>query len=572
MNNHNKYFDTLIPIVIGIAGHRDLRPDDIPGLEQKVVDILGQIKAQYPDSPIMLLSSLAEGADCLVARVALSQGHRLVAPLPIAPGEYRQDFAEASSLKEFNDLLTRAGSWFVTGGNTECPKLSREDQYAAAGEYIAGHCHILIALWDGVYTGKPAGTSQVVSCRLGIGLKQKRKRFLEADDIGLVYHILTPRQSNPAPDGQPLALKILSPEVRQGSTGFQEILNKTLTRIDEFNRNVEKCGSKTENAMKISRQYLFPALDDPGTLEFAGKIGRRFAAADVISQHFQKRRHQTLQLIFLTFVLAFGLLEFYEYFNSSLLAHQHWAPWLLPGYIALLGIAYLIFVHANGRHYQDNHLDYRALAEGLRVQLFWKLVGLPNRVFDHYLSKHSGEMLWLRDALKAWSVDLAGGGEAGPDMGSIRTVRDNWVLDQLKYYRRAEKRSHHKMERMEAAVNAFFVLAVLLAGAMFVFNHQIHGHAAMHGAMGYAISISFALAAAIGGYSQKMVYAEQTKAFARMVLLFDQAAAELEILIKAEDHRGIGELLRELGQEALSENADWLLLHRSRPLEVPKGG
>ena len=31
------------------------------------------------------------------------------------------------------------------------------------------------------------------------------------------------------------------------------------------------------------------------------------------------------------------------------------------------------------------------------------------------------------------------------------------------------------------------------------------------------------------------------------------------------------ELLIELGKEALGENGDWMLLHRERPLEVPKG-
>jgi len=30
-------------------------------------------------------------------------------------------------------------------------------------------------------------------------------------------------------------------------------------------------------------------------------------------------------------------------------------------------------------------------------------------------------------------------------------------------------------------------------------------------------------------------------------------------------------ILRELGEEALAENAGWLLTHRSRPIEVVKG-
>jgi uncharacterized MnhB-related membrane protein len=562
----------LIPIVIGVTGHRDLRSDDVIGLERKVSDTLKQIKDRYPDSPVIMLSSLAEGADRLAARVALGTDCQLVVPLPIEQEEYRKDFKGPGSRKEFEELLSKASHWFVASGERNKGRASREEFYRAAGEYIAGHSHILIALWDGVVTGKPAGTSSIVAARMGKEVRKERRKFLEADDSGVVYHILTPRQSNPAPSGQALTLNILSPESREGTTARGEKLEQSLKRIDEFNRNSIKHEHQSLEARRISRGYLLPGLDGPDAPEYARSIGDRFALADVLSQLFQKRRHQSLLLIFLTFIFAFSLLEFYEYFNDSLLAHWHYAHWLLPGYIALLGIAYMLFVHAQGRHYQDNHLDYRALAEGLRVQLFWKLAGLSHRVFDHYLGKHSGEMLWLRDALKGWSVDLAGQEGTGPDMKAIQTVRDAWVMDQLKYFRKAEKRSRHKMEKMETAVNAFFIMAVLLAAAMFVFNRQIHGHIVVHGALGYAISIAFAIAAAVGGYAQKMVYAEQTKAFARMVLLYDQAAAELDGLMKSGDRPGILALLKELGQEALAENADWLLLHRSRPLEVPKGG
>ena len=38
------------------------------------------------------------------------------------------------------------------------------------------------------------------------------------------------------------------------------------------------------------------------------------------------------------------------------------------------------------------------------------------------------------------------------------------------------------------------------------------------------------------------------------------------------DHHHASELLRELGEEALEENGDCVLLHRERPLEVPHSG
>jgi hypothetical protein len=35
--------------------------------------------------------------------------------------------------------------------------------------------------------------------------------------------------------------------------------------------------------------------------------------------------------------------------------------------------------------------------------------------------------------------------------------------------------------------------------------------------------------------------------------------------------RELTALIEELGKEALSENGDWILLHRDRPLDVPHG-
>jgi DNA repair protein RadC len=53
---------------------------------------------------------------------------------------------------------------------------------------------------------------------------------------------------------------------------------------------------------------------------------------------------------------------------------------------------------------------------------------------------------------------------------------------------------------------------------------------------------------------------------------FDDAAEALEQVLAAGDLDGAESLLREIGKEALSENSDWVMLHRSRPLEVPRGG
>ena len=52
--------------------------------------------------------------------------------------------------------------------------------------------------------------------------------------------------------------------------------------------------------------------------------------------------------------------------------------------------------------------------------------------------------------------------------------------------------------------------------------------------------------------------------------IFSRAEDSLQGLLKAGDFEESHELIKELGQEALAENGDWVLLHRERPLEVPQ--
>src|SRR6202034_4418387 len=101
-----------IPLVIGTTGHRDLRAEDLPLLEREVGAIIGRLRSEYlgggDETPIILISALAEGADRVVARAALAMGVKLIAPLPLPVDEYRRDFEPGlnpNAAAEFDQLL-----------------------------------------------------------------------------------------------------------------------------------------------------------------------------------------------------------------------------------------------------------------------------------------------------------------------------------------------------------------------------------------------------------------------------------------------------------------------------------
>ena len=98
-----------------------------------------------------------------MARVALSQGVKLVAPLPLPRAEYEKDFvhpgdpkATENSLAEFDRLLQQAAHHFelpLAAGNTAESITSygaeRDRQYLQVGADIVRQSYILLALWDG---------------------------------------------------------------------------------------------------------------------------------------------------------------------------------------------------------------------------------------------------------------------------------------------------------------------------------------------------------------------------------------------------------------------------------------
>src|SRR5689334_585716 len=201
-----------LPLVIGVTGHRDLRDEDIPRLEQEIAAIIESLRRDYlghdGETPLIILSSLAEGADRLVARVALVHGARLVAPMPMPIDEYRRDFEpglKAGNAAQFDALLAQAIAAPVvpfTPGNSlaaiRADASKREEQYRAAGLFIAQHANVLIALWDGdSATMRAGGTAEVVAFkRRGIPLDilGSARASLDASEIGPVIHVVTPRQ------------------------------------------------------------------------------------------------------------------------------------------------------------------------------------------------------------------------------------------------------------------------------------------------------------------------------------------------------------------------------------------
>jgi hypothetical protein len=588
-----------LPIVIGVTGHRDLRDQDTALLRQAVGDCLAGLRKLCPHTPMVVLSPLAEGADRLVAEVALAQGMSLVVPLPMARSAYEEDFADASdaehgtrSVAQFNDLLGRATRHFEvphmrssadSAITTHGP--ARDLLYLDAGAYVVRHCHVLIALWDGE-TADPepvGGTSQIVRYRLN-GLPEPYAQMpnpLDAAAAGPVIHVVTPRTSNRQMPADAFAVRVLLPEASLAAdTQHPASLANTavaaaLSRLDGLNRDLAQLGDEVRDGFATSRGQLIQP-DAAGGLDDAQRDTLdRYAATDVLAQHFQRRRRAVLVSLFLIAMLAVLFFEIY----AHLLPHKG----VLAMYPLTLLIGFGVLRFAQLRDFHNKHLDYRALAEGLRVQLFWQIAGLSADVSDHYLRKQRSELEWVREALRThlrlpdWGLATGQAGAASkrnPAEALRALVLPLWVSCQRRFYENAGVRDHHGMERRESweralvAVGVGIGLLIWLSPWIAPANHADTTHHVLVVFMG----LLPAVAAALSGYAERMAFGPQAKRYRWMAALYARAERRLQVALNQGHLDDAQRLVLELGNEALLENGDWVMMHRDRPPEASKVG
>jgi hypothetical protein len=462
---------------------------------------------------------------------------------------------------------------------------NRDKQYAQVGAYIARHSQVLIALWDGTETDLVGGTWQIVKFKRG-GVPEPYAppgNPLDIVDTGPVYHIVTPREKNPLPADEPFALRKKFPEgwesieSADSAESFEPAHILILNHMNAFNCDVKRLSQELEEEIKQSKEGLIPATKISMLSETACVILDQYAVADMLAIHFQKRRRWTLMALFIIAVAAVLSFEVY----AHLLRH----PLVLALYPIFLGLAVFIHRRAKREDFQNKHLDYRALAEGLRVQLFWNIAGLPDEVSDHYLRQHRTELEWIRNAIRSWNVPavhscgVAGSVEesvAAPDRVPLlkELVHDHWVEKQRQFFSKNTARDRGKLERHDRWVKWLFVLGLALAILVVVLDWVLHesgGYLRWHHWLIVAMGTAPAIAAAMEGYAEKLAFSAQAKRYQWMSALFTRASAQLQKLLSPDQLGEAQQLIRELGKEALEENGDWVIIHRGRPMKVPRG-
>lgn len=562
------------PLVIGVTGHRDLVDAELQQLEDHVEQFFLELRSRFPNSPLRLLSALAEGADRLAARVALRNEVELQVVLPMPAETYCTDFKAQDSIAEFEDLCSKAEVLELSAptdraGNGSIEGRERDLAYANAGMFISAHCHLLLALWDGRQTENVGGTAQIIYFqhydRLP-GLAESVPRtslFLTDDESDLVYHIPCSRRRSLEQYGEaaPLAEPTWytadpeHPNLEQLPNRYVRVFDRT----DEFNRDVAGYLDRRDTT-------LDSLASPPGTgnRDAAMRIGKIFSIADALADYFQSRIRFTLRSTHVLAVLT-GL-AFILYSEVSRL------NFLIFAFLIFLLTGLAVVETARKRDWHRKYLDYRVLAEGLRVQYFWAIAGVHGEgqtkfAYDNFLRQRDMELGWIRNIMRVAGT-LGDSQPNSRDDSGLQFAIDNWIGDeqhdgQLSYYR-AKSAQRSRTNRFTDLLAAFCLWSGIVIACILAFFLDAIGLAARTPLI-VLMGVLPLTAAVAETYTQRKANRELTKQYEFMEHVFSNARRRLDEALGNDERR---EVLQGLGDAALTEHAEWILIHRDRKPET----
>lgn len=473
-------------------------------------------------------------------------------------------------------------------------------------EEIKSSCWIAIAAWDGIVSDDSqvyTTVKNILSTDYSdIGDSQGYKlRFPENRPI---YQIVMPLK-NGAQEKIDYQVREIYPHlletINSGTTWFDRRNYSKLRRKDAKRKNFEanarkvkrfnkkisnydnKIDAQTKDVYDVLPWHHAKGVKLPICVEIANL---REIYYDVISMKAQgMQKIQTYALM----ILAFLGLTFFSLYSdlstgSDLFNHVFLAAYLI--FMALAYMCYWFFVKRVNVH--KDYLEFRALAEGMRVQCYWYAAGINESVGAHYNVKFQKDMLWAKQAFNAWymmdfkknNIDVG----YQPDYLCIKT---EWIgtlavkgekgyeivppdgcptdtKGQYGFYVKSLKDDASKDSLSSAITAALTVISVIssfvLAGVL-IFNEF-----AYENWLTFAISMMNIFTLTITYHDNIKAYKELAAKYSYCAMLAQKALQDYEC--DSDNVEKIKAIFKQFGVEALEENAEWLMIKNDREPEV----
>ena len=589
LSNDDKNY-AVSPFVVGVSGHRDLRPDDLPRLRAAVAEILGQLKERLPDSELRIVAGMATGADLLVAKTALELGFAVDALLPMPLEHYAADFdpdslAELEKLLAHHEVSCRELPLTTAAGESGLTEPDRDFHYAMLTRQLSRGCSLLIALWDGESSALPGGTADTVLRYLNVRTDRnkddERLEFFDAAPdadlpVRLVYWIPTARARNglasesgsPAADDRPPCfLAGLGDNALQRLPEMPHRLQVHLRSLNAYNREYQhfRDGWRTPPPPDSLLRGLPELLRDPYDLSVLERIDAQYGKADALALHFQKRSDQ-LFAFFNLVAFAMGLAYLtYEKFMSTRL--------LLFVYLVILTWSATVYYVLHERRWFAKHLMCRALAETLRVKFYLRLARGDQFVDAEEVLSLSGinrfhGFGWIGHVVIGVEAPTQDAGHGpGAQRGGVDLA---WIESQRKYFVRKVAQLQRSGNRTKWLKRILFGIIIAVVLILLLVGEKAREHLffgiPLENLGTFLIGLMAVTLASWELHQNKMASRELLWQYRNQLKHFSRASTQLARTLAAGRRL---EILVALGKDSLMESYLWTIHRFHREHEPP---
>ena len=524
-----------IPFIFAVTGHRDLRDKDILSLRESVKRVFKEFKQKAPHTSFVLLTALAEGADMLVAEVALECGGEIDVILPYHEKEYLESFDNKDEINRYESLKAKAREVKTL----ECDyKKDGATCYEKLGVYLVENSTALIALWDEKVVTTTGGTAEVVKYKRQREQSSVKLKYKSLKNGEILYVIKTPRVKNPIESDFKVQKEFL------GVHFDEKIFDENIQYLDLFNKEF-RVSSQQDSCAKNVVEFLKDK-----------------------AKYYEKRLNtfsiMMMAIIFIALV-AFEAMHVL----GSIGMHLSWL-----NFIYIIGLALsagIYFFVIKKEDLQNRYIYARGIREALRVQNAFNHAGIKKDVSNYFLRDTSINYLWMKLLLK---------GINRVDKTLYEKDEINWIDSQIGYFENSIKSRDKKLEFWEKLEKTFYRIGLIALVLMSVVFFVDFFHIGVHSVKGHGVStltktwhylillssISFTLAAFIGEkYLKTLAYKEEIYNFALMKNFFEDAKEKLEGVEKGTQK--YKETIENLGKEALNEHSKWVVLHDTRKVK-----
>ncbi len=463
---------------VGVTGHRELQ--DHGAVSVAVESLLMTIRKSLEDNITgqarktrlkwKVVSALAKGADQIVATVAMEKmGATLDAVLPAEPDEYRKDFVNPDDLQEFNRLFEKAANYpFLKDVNTSFPPSVKEG-YEQAGKALVDACEILVAVWDGKPARGHGGTARIVSYACSVN---RLVVWINAQNPVAPPLILTEVKEIPASDGDSGSngLQVKTRALPKNASGWSsrflqvaEYNSDRAFRKSSYDKVLERNLTKIEGTARntgLDLRFIQPLLDD---------LVPHYARADSLAVHYRKLHTRSAIWLYRLAAIAVAIAVFQAlYFPER-------TGWTVLEILALIG-AVIMFRVSFAKHWHEKYLNYRHLAERIRILLFQSVAGQQTEkksILKQPLPFYPGPGGWVLDVFDEIKQGLSSFTVPQERFIEVkRFVTEGWVSDQADYHaKNAVIKERHSI-RDHRIIGA--LLAGTLAAAFIHFLRIVH--------------------------------------------------------------------------------------------------